>query len=119
MVKKIIVLLAILVTILILFGLGKQISEALQAGSSLDKATDNLSKLQEENQSLKQRLKEVENPLFIEKIARDKLNLAKPNEIVVIISESELQNILTSKEATPEAKMENWQGWLNLIFHLF
>lgn len=114
--KKVVILSSIIIVIIILFGLIKQISEALQAGDRLEKAASDLFKLQEENQELKKRLSETEDSTFLEEQARNKLNLARENETVVIISDKEIKRVIEAGKPKKQVKLPNWQGWLKLFY---
>lgn len=109
---KIVILVLILVAI---YGLGRQIFKALDSQDRLDQAADNLSQLQEENRILQQKFEEVQKQEFVEKIARNKLNLAKPNETLVIIPQTEIDKVLGISDRVEEKKLPNWERWLKLI----
>lgn len=107
----------ILALVLILFyGLSNQIYHALQAGKRLDEAASKLANLQRKNNELKKKLAEADSLTFIETQARNKLNLARPGESVIVISQKEIDKVLGLQESSTEAKMPNWQGWLKLIW---
>ncbi len=103
---------------LLLYSLGKQIYDSLQAGKRLDSAQAELQILEQTNAHLKSNLKDVSSLNFVEEQARDKMDLAKPNETVVIISQSELDKIMSQERKVPQFKLPYWQRWLNL-FGLF
>jgi cell division protein FtsL len=107
----------ILVVALILLGLGKQIGTALQAGKRLDTAAEEVDKLQQQNRNLREKLSDAQRYNFIEDIARNKLNMGKPGETVVVIPENALNQVLGAKKAVEEIKLPNWQGWLKLFTH--
>lgn len=115
--KKIISLVFIFLGLLAIYNLGKQISTALTAGQRLDKAVDEYSSLQEENKMLRGKLSQVSQYSFVEGVIRNKLNMSKPGETVVIIPQEAIDNILGAEKKMPEVKLPNWQGWLKLIFH--
>lgn len=98
-------------------GLIRQISEALQAGTRLDKAVEEVNRLQDQNNQLKKKYAETKSYDFIEEIARNKLNLGKPNETVVFVQYSDLEKILALEQPKEEAKLIRWQGWLRLFFN--
>lgn len=116
MIKKIIFILAIFLLLGLFYGLSKQIYSSLQSGKRLDAEIEDLSNLQAKNSELKKKLDSVKRLTFIEKQARDKLNLSRPGETIVIIPESELQKILGLQEEVRENIQANWQGWLKLFF---
>ena len=115
--KLIRILIFIFITSFILVGFGRQISTALDSGSRLDQAADQVNRLQEKNKQLKNKLSQVEQPDFIEEIARDKLNLARSSETMVIIQKEAISKILGLNQKIEEVKIPNWQGWLKLFIH--
>lgn len=114
---KILSIAAVLASILIIFGLIRQIANALDAGKKFDRVAHDVGSLQEENGNLTRRLEEVQRYEFIENVARDKLNMSKSDEVVVIIPEEDIQKALNSQKPSPTPKPANWQGWLKLFFH--
>ncbi len=107
----------VLVVGLILLGLGKQIGTALQAGKRLDTTAQQVDTQQQQNRQLKAKLAEVQKYNFIEQIARNKLNMGKPGETVVIIPEKAINQVLGAQKQIPEINLPNWQGWLKLFTH--
>lgn len=68
-----------------------------------------------ENQKLKGKLNYVESEEFVEKEAREKLNMAKEGEVIVILPEK----ITVADPRSPRSVAEslpNWRQWLNLFF---
>lgn len=116
MLKKTPLFLILAVIGAILYSLGSQIYNALQAGKRLDETVSQLTHLQKRNLELKKKLVEVGKPEFIEKLARDKLNLARPNETVVIIPEEQLNKVLSFYNKDKMVKLPNWLGWFKLFF---
>jgi len=117
MIKKIVTGLLVILALTAIFNLSKQISSAIQAGGRLDQSADELSALQQQNRKLKDQLTQASKYDFIEQIARNKLNMGKPGETVVVIPQSSIDNILGMEKKVIPVKLPNWQGWLNLIFH--
>lgn len=115
--KRISTAIIILLVIIAIFNLIRQISDALQASNRLDQAVNGLSKAQAENQALKDQLAQTKQYDFIEKEARNKLNLARPNETVVVVPQSAIDQVLNAEKVVPVVKIPYWQGWLKLIFH--
>jgi cell division protein FtsB len=102
---------------LIVFGLGKQIFFALQAGKRLDDAAEQVNNLQQQNRVLKDQLTQAQKYDFIEEQARDKLNLVKPGETVVVVPSQLVDRVLAAEKHVEEVKLPNWQGWLKLFTH--
>ena len=77
-------------------------------------------RIQIENDSLSKKIAYFETPEFQEKIAKEKLNLQKPDENVVVVKPS------IEKEQTPDLEQKNEQSevlqipiykkWLNFFF---
>ncbi len=116
MARQVIKISLIAFLVFILVGLGNQIFSALNAGTRLDREIEETGRLQQENKELKNELAKVESKDYIESVARDKLNMAKPDETVVIIPKETIQKIADAKKPQEEPKLPNWQGWLNLFF---
>lgn len=72
--------------------------------------------LEEENAKLKEDVAYVQSDYYIEKVAREELQRAKPGEQVVILPEN--QRIDSSKEEgekKQEKQLKNWEKWLELL----
>lgn len=117
MAKKLKTVVIILVAALILISLIKQISESLNISQRLEGQVEEVARLQEENKRLKKRLEEVLELEFIEEVARNKLNLSRPNETVVVIPLETINQVIASNKELEEPKLPNWQGWLRLFFN--
>jgi len=72
-------------------------------------------KLEAERNNLEKEREYVQSPYYLEKVARDELNLSKAGETVVIVPDS--QRILTETEAKPEETQDkaNWQKWWEVL----
>ena len=98
------------------YGLSQQISESIKVGERLEKAADEVNALQEQNRNLKTNLSRVQDESFVEIAARDKLNMAKPGETVVIVSDEAVNRIIeANKPIIPPPELPNWQKWLHLF----
>ncbi len=100
----------------LVYSLTKQINESIKVGERLQSAADDVNKLQETNRHLKEQLSSVEQPEFVEKTARNKLNMAKPGETIVLIPQEAINQVLEA-EKPPEIPpiVPNWQKWLRLF----
>ncbi|MFH0750181.1 MAG: septum formation initiator family protein [Candidatus Gottesmanbacteria bacterium] len=72
-----------------------------------------LTKLQEKNQELEKKLQLVQSPEFIETEARDKLNLAKTGETIILIDQTTKEN---GNKQTSTTQIANWKKWWSLFF---
>ena len=113
--KKIAILVILLIVGITIFNLGKQIGDSITASKRLDQAADEVSELQNENKRLNKRLSEVQEFDFIEETARNKLNMARPGETIVIVPQEQLIQVLDSEKRVDAPKVANWQGWLKLF----
>lgn len=116
MLKKTLGLTGVAVALFLLYGLTRQLYDVLHAGKRLDEAINELGKLQAENRNLKRKLEEVKSISFIEGQLRDNLNLARPEETVVIIHREAIEQILGAKKRLEEVVIPNWKGWLKLFW---
>ncbi|MCL4366672.1 septum formation initiator family protein [Patescibacteria group bacterium] len=118
MIRKVILCLFLLIFGAIFYNLGRQVFDSLQAGQRLDQSVDELTRLQDKNEELKEQLSQLDSPQFIEQQARDKLNLARSGETVVIIPPSEVDQVLKQNQPTPTpTPVPYYQGWFKLFFH--
>lgn len=117
MIKKSVFILIVLLVLTIFYSLARQIYESLQTGKRLDNQLEELSGLQHKNVELKKKLEKVQTPEFIEEQARNKLNLAKEGETVVIIPQEVLDKVLNLEQKAQGVKVPHWQGWLRLLWH--
>ncbi len=68
--------------------------------------------LAQKNQELVQKSQEVESEPFIEKQAREKLNLQREGEVVVVLP----KNLGTFENTSPPPHSPNWQRWWKVFF---
>ncbi len=113
--KKIIYFIAIAAVLFLFYSLSQQVYQSLRAGNRLDSEVETLAALQKKNSELKKQLLEVDSLQFIEKEARDKLNLSRPGETIVVIPEANIQKVLDSWQEKKVEIIPNWQGWLRLF----
>lgn len=112
--KKIFFLLFLLASALIINSLIRSIWNLGQKQDLISLAQKELEKKKGENQRLKDKLSEVQKAQFVEEEARNKLFMAKPGEIQLIIP----KNLLVASESGKEKpdKRPNWKKWWDLFF---
>jgi cell division protein FtsB len=116
MLKKLIILGIVGIGIVVVYNFSHQVYDSLQAGSRLEGEVELVGKLQKHNEELKKQLSYAQTLEFLESQARNKLNMARPGETVMIVPESEIQKVLGVKiENMPDVHLPNWQGWLKLF----
>lgn len=107
--------LIIIVGILLIVSLVRNIRRLLRASGEIKLTEKKVQELEKENQQLAEKKKYYQSPEFIEEQARDKLNMARPGETIVILPPN-VEEILgkTRKESLPE--LPNWKRWWKLFF---
>lgn len=114
--KKITFVVILVIFLVILYSLGKQIADSLQAGGRLNEEAEELVRLQRENSTLKKKLAESESVSFIEEEARNKLNFAREGESIVLIPQEEIDKVIQAEKTAPINQEPNWRGWLRLFW---
>ncbi len=115
--KRITFLLTILISVTILVSLVKTIYKTFQSGKRLNILGVEVESLEKEKKSLEKVLAERKDLEFVEKEARDKLNLVKPGETLVVIPEDQQPAISNQQSAETElGKLSNPQQWWYLFF---
>jgi cell division protein FtsB len=104
----------VIIGIGLIVSLSRNIYRLLKAGDQVKLAQEKLEKLEKENQELLEKKKYYESEEFIEQEARNRLNLGKPGETVVILPPNVGQTETNLPEKPPE--LPNWQKWLKLFF---
>lgn len=103
-----------LLFVLLLVSLFRSVDQFRQREGILKEAETKLQDVKQEQNDLKKQLARAESKQFIEKQARDKLNLGREGEIVVI-----LPSISVEAEPTPSPidVSANWQKWAKVFVY--
>ena len=107
-------ILIILVGIGLIVSLSRDILRLLRSADELRLAAQKVEELQKEGESLTQKKEYYQSESFIEEEARNKLNMAKVGETVVILPPN-LKEVIGKKENQPTKPLPNWHQWLNLF----
>lgn len=105
--------LVLLIFAYLIFVLSSGLWQLYKAGGRLEEVRSNLESEKKRNDELKSRLSEVESQSFVEKEAREKLNMQLSGEVVVILPEMNVN--LDSESKDIEKQVSNWQKWWNLF----
>lgn len=109
----------LLILLVIFFGVSlfRNFSRAKSSGNRIENARERVEELKRENEKLRRDLQEKESEEFIEKELRDKLNLAKEGEIVVVLPEEEILRKLAPERIEEEEVLPdpNWMKWMKLF----
>ena len=104
---------AIVGLLVTIFGLSQSVVRLIGRKSMLKVKQEELVRLQKQQENLQNKLKLAQTPEFIEKEAREKLNLAKSGETIILVEEGETQAQTSQKETTI---IPNWKKWWQMFF---
>lgn len=115
----------ILVCLFIIQGLSRGLIELSAQERRLGRAQSQLEKLQQKQVELKQQLEYFRSDEYVEKIARDKLLLAKEGETVLILPQEMKNSEFSAKggsafgrniqHSPAEPDLPNWQKWAKVF----
>lgn len=106
--------------LIIIIGLGfivnlsRNIFRLLQTTNQLKEAEQKVSQLEKETETLAKKKEFYQSSSFVEEEARNKLNMAKEGETVVVLPPN-LKEIVGEKENQAQEPLPNWRQWLNLF----
>jgi len=112
--NRLIKIIIIVVGIGLIISLSRNIYRLLKAGDQVKLAQQRLEELEKEHQELLEKEEYYQSEEFVEQEARNRLNLGKPGETVVILP----PNVGETGEvtSTPAPELPNWKKWLRLFF---
>lgn len=113
--NRLIRIIIIVVGIGLIISLSRNIYRLLKAGDQVKLAQERLEELEIEHQELLELRDYYQSEEFIEKEARDKLNLSRPEETVVILPPN-VGEIVGKITPSPAPELPNWRRWLKLFF---
>jgi len=112
--KKKYSLIFFIIGFLLIINLFKDLRHLKKARSRLSQTEEKLQTLKEENQQLQKNKQYFSSDVFIEKQIRDKLQMAKPGETIIILPEKIQEREEEEQEQQDQKKI--WQKWLELFF---
>lgn len=98
----------------IAFRQGSNIWHLYRSGEQVRLAEIAVQEAEEENQRLKERLIEIDNPEFIEKEAREKLGYAREGETILVLPQPDNQSPFV---ATVDQR-PSWMKWWDLYIRI-
>ncbi len=116
MIRRVIQLLIVCLVLILIYNLLVQIIDALKSQDRLSEQAEKVYKLETKNRELRNKLSQIQSPQFIEEIARNKLNLSKEGETIIVIPENTLKMIMGASASAQEIRLPNWLGWWKLFF---
>jgi cell division protein FtsB len=87
----------------------------LRANQQIKTAEEKVLKLEEKNRELSEKYQYFQSKEFIEEEARNKLNMAKPGETIVVLPPN-LSEFMNHSRTKNEVSLPNWRKWWNLFF---
>lgn len=109
----------ILASLFIIQGLSRGLIELSAQDRRLGRARSELGKLKQKEVELKRQLEYFHSDEYVEKIARDKLLMAKEGETVLILPEAQKRDIQHStfdiQHFPAEPDLPNWQKWAKVF----
>jgi cell division protein FtsB len=103
---------------LFIVSLIRNILKINQANKEILEAEERVDEAIAENNELKAKVEGLRSPEFQEMQLRDKLNLAKEGEIVVVLPDEEILRKLAPKRIEEESILPDptWRRWLKLFY---
>ena len=98
----------------LIVNLSKDIMRLLRSGDELKLAEQKVFELEEERVLLKEKKKYYQSDGFVEEVARNKLNMSKEGETIVILPE-DVKGILGTKDSHLPEFVPSWKQWVNLF----
>jgi cell division protein FtsB len=112
--NRLVQILIIVVGLGLIVSLSRDILRLLRSADEIKLAAQKVEELQKEGESLAQKKNYYQSETFIEEEARNKLNMARVGETVVILPPN-LKEVLGEKENPSVKPLPNWRQWLNLF----
>ena len=117
--KTILSYLFLILGLILITGFIRDIWRLVHAEERLRNKEKELLRAQQDYQQLQDKSDYYKSDFFIESQIRDKLQMAKPGETVVILPEEFTQEASQEKNTNfinKETELANWQKWLKLFY---
>src|SRR3989344_887004 len=112
--KRLISILFLFIGIFLLGNLAQGIFDAWRGRERIQKMRQDLQEIARENETLQQEIQYYQSDEFVEKEAREKLNLVRPGETVIIVPEEALKK--EESERIKQTRAEPvWSQWTALL----
>jgi len=113
--KKALQIVIIIVGISLIVNLTRDILRLLKAGERVELAEGKVEEAKQARNLLLEKKEYYVSEEFIEEAARDKLNMARPGETIVVLPPN-LAEVVGRKEKEPVQELPNWKKWWSLFF---
>ncbi|MCX6766481.1 MAG: septum formation initiator family protein [Candidatus Moranbacteria bacterium] len=110
------------VLVLIGISLGKEVYRKRQIQKEIEGLQSQISQMGQQNGDMQNLISYLASTDFQEKQAREKLNLQKSDEKMIVLRKdvvepsSQPQNVAANPQAPPEDNSPNWQKWWKYFF---
>ena len=104
---------AIVGLLVTIFGLSRSVLRLIGRKSVLKTKQEEIIRIQNEQENLKNKLSLAQTPEFIEKEAREKLNLGKLGETIILVEIEGEKGEQTGKNIPT---LQNWKKWWIMFF---
>ena len=106
----------LLISSILIINLGRDIWRLIKAGERFVQAEKKLEQVKEQNQDLKKTKEFYQSDAFLEEQIRNKLQMAKPEEKIIILPETIRNTQLEQLEQLEKLEqLANWEKWLRLF----
>ncbi len=105
-------LVILLVCLFLIVNITRSLKELTTAGGQVEETEKQVEKLRLRNEELKKQKIEVQKPSYLEKVARDKLGMAKEGEVIIVLPPIPL----SAPAGVKEENIPNWKKWYHLFF---
>jgi len=112
--KKVINLVILIAGIGLIISLSRDILRLLKVDDRIDQARLKVERLEKEQTELEAKKTFFESEVFVEQQARNKLNLSKEGEVVVVLPPN-VEELVGYEELQKSPETPNWKQWLNLF----
>lgn len=116
--SKAVAYIILILSLLFIISLLKNSWRLFHADERLKTARKKLVELKKENQTLQEKFQFYQSDQFIESQIRDKLQMAKPGETIIILPENlsrESSKSGSERNQTTDKELSNWQKWLKVL----
>jgi len=119
-INKISAFFVLLISFILIINLGRDIWRLIKAEERLIQAEEKLEQVKQDNKELEEVKEHYQSDAFLEKQIRNKLQMAKPGEKIIILPEAITQEEISSfsgqlVDAQERREAANWEKWLGLF----
>ncbi len=121
LVNKVFIVLAIPLLVYLCFSTAKKALEVYQLNQQAASIRQDIAQLKDRNAELRRQMDYVQSPEFVEKVAREQLNLVKPDDIALVLVSPQVKAAPAApppaaRPSPPQEAPSNWKRWWNLFF---